>query len=193
MKKFVDSLGRGRYASNLVHHHHLPPEPACWGEPATPLHPDIAEVLASRGVPRLWVHQADALDALARGEHPMVVTPTASGKSLIYQVSALTAALQDPTARSLFLFPTKALSQDQRASFESLSVEVRPMGPVRAEIYDGDTPAAQRRRIKADLPSVLITNPDMLHLGILAHHGSGRMKTQGYIRPFPENQNNSKS
>ncbi len=172
MQEFLEALIKGRYRTNWVHRRHLAAEPARFQEPLRPLHPDLAEALASRGIHRLYTHQAAALDALQRGEHVMVVTPTASGKSLIYQVPALQASLQAPDARSLFLFPTKALTQDQLGSFDALSLDVRPVGPVRAEIYDGDTPAARRKRIKAELPSVLMTNPDMLHLGILAHHAS---------------------
>jgi len=123
-----------------------------------------------RGIEHLYSHQAAALDALARQEHVLAVTPTASGKSLVYQVPALAAALDDPEARSLFLFPFKALAQDQIGALHDLAVEARPLAPPAAAIYDGDTKPATRKRIRERPPSILLTNPDMLHLALLPHH-----------------------
>ena len=170
MQGFLKHLAQGRYGGNIVHQRSTPARPARWADPTQPLDPRIRDALAGRGADRLYEHQALALDALAQGEHVMVVTPTASGKSLIYQVPAIDAALRSPAGRSLFLFPFKALAQDQFGAFGTLSRDVSPLNPPRAEIYDGDTTPERRRRIRADLPDVLLTNPDMLHLGILANH-----------------------
>ncbi|MGD8374956.1 MAG: DUF1998 domain-containing protein [Acidobacteriota bacterium] len=153
----------------------VPARPARYAPFPAEIHPDLVRALEGRGVVRLFEHQALALETLGRGEHPLVVTPTASGKSLIYQIPALQAALRrDGAHRSLFLFPYKALARDQLGALEGLARDLRPLDPVRAAIYDGDTPAARRRRIRADLPEILLTNPDMLHLGLLAHHEAWR-------------------
>jgi len=173
MQQLIDSLSRGRYGRNILHRRATKAEPARWATPAAPVDPRIQEVLTARGIDRLFDHQAHALAALRAGSHVMVVTPTASGKSLIYQIPALEAGLErGPANRSLFLFPYKALAQDQVGAFRALAREVSPLGGVRSAIYDGDTPPGERRRIKADLPEVILTNPDMLHMAFLAHHDS---------------------
>ena len=92
MKDFLEAVACGRYARNIVHRRSTPAQPGRWSEPVVPLAPNLVEALAARGIDRLFEHQAQALDALARGDHVMVVTPTASGKSLIYQIPALQAA-----------------------------------------------------------------------------------------------------
>jgi DEAD/DEAH box helicase domain-containing protein len=178
-----DVVERGRYARNVVARRTVPAAPPRLAPLPPGLDPRLAAALEERGTGRLYEHQAEALAALDRGEHVLIVTPTASGKSLVYQAPAIQAALGPGPARSLFLFPYKALAQDQIAAFDALSREVRPIDPVRAAIYDGDTPAAERRRIKAEPPDVLLTNPDMLHLALLAHHESWRdlFRTLRYV------------
>jgi DEAD/DEAH box helicase domain-containing protein len=152
----------------------FPAQPAAYGTSRFHLPPELRAALAVRGIERLYSHQAAGLDALARGEHALAVTPTASGKSLVYQIPALAAALENPASRSLFLFPFKALAQDQAGALHDLAVEARPLAPPAAAIYDGDTPAAARRRIREQPPSILLTNPDMLHLALLPHHEAWR-------------------
>ncbi len=119
-------------------------------------------------MPRLWRHQAEGIAAVRRGENVLVTTPTASGKSLIFQVPALEEAARGGPGHGLFLFPLKALGQDQRGKFVRLA-EAAGFSPEIAgcEIYDGDTPAAKRAAIRKDFPRVVISNPDMLHLGVL--------------------------
>jgi DEAD/DEAH box helicase domain-containing protein len=131
------------------------------------LDPRIAGALRSRGIDELYTHQAEALDALRAGDDIVVVTPTASGKSLCYDLPVLNAVADDPAARALYLFPTKALSQDQTAGFREL---VAAAGlDVAAAVYDGDTPGPIRSSIRA-AGQVVVTNPDMLHAAILPHH-----------------------
>ncbi len=154
----------------VVHHRRVEPRDARHAEAARPLRPEVAEALAASGIERLFSHQVEALDAVSAGENVLVVTPTASGKTLVFAIPALSAALDDRGATSLFIYPTKALAQDQLAGFRALAASTGRLRPPRIEIYDGDTPDSARRKIKADPPDVLITNPDMLHAGILAHH-----------------------
>ncbi len=154
----------------VAHRRRLDGEPAGFGEPARPLPADLREALAAQGIERLYRHQAAALDQARAGRDVLAVTPTASGKTLLFALCVLESILEDSRAKALFLYPTKALAQDQLGGLRRLAAGVRALRPPRFEIYDGDTPASQRVKIKADPPHVLITNPDMLHLGLLAHH-----------------------
>ncbi|HXI03167.1 MAG TPA: DEAD/DEAH box helicase, partial [Candidatus Saccharimonadales bacterium] len=140
----------------------------------SPLPPAVREGLEAWGVGSLYTHQARALDAVRGGRDVVIVTPTASGKSLVYMAPTLDLCGADPGARALYLFPYKALAQDQARAFEALAFGSGMEPPPAAAIYDGDTPQSARRRIRSAPPSVLITNPDMLHLGILAHHAQWR-------------------
>ncbi len=131
------------------------------------LAPELRQALERRGMGRLYVHQAEAIRAAAGGAHVVVVTPTASGKTLCYNLPVLNELLRDPEARAMYLFPTKALAEDQLHEFQSL---VDEMGSsLRAFTYDGDTPQDARKAIR-ERANVVLTNPDMLHAGILPHH-----------------------
>jgi DEAD/DEAH box helicase domain-containing protein len=130
------------------------------------LDPRIVEALKARGVEQLYSHQAKAVEAVAKGEHLVVVTPTASGKTLCYNLPVLQALVQQPEARVLYLFPTKALAQDQLAELTELAKSLPDM---RMFTYDGDTPQDARRSVRARA-NLVLTNPDMLHSGILPHH-----------------------
>jgi len=128
--------------------------------------PRIADALRQRGIETLYTHQAKAVELLAKGGHCVVVTPTASGKTLCYNLPVLQALLADSAARALYLFPTKALAQDQLAELEDLA---RALPELRIHTYDGDTPQDARRAVRARA-NLVLTNPDMLHSGILPHH-----------------------
>src|SRR3989475_2148627 len=130
------------------------------------LDPRIAESLKSRGVQQLYSHQARGFEIVSKGENLVVVTPTASGKTLCYNLPALQSLLHQPDARVLYLFPTKALAQDQLAELEALAKSLPEM---RMFTYDGDTPQDARRAVRARA-NLVLTNPDMLHSGILPHH-----------------------
>jgi DEAD/DEAH box helicase domain-containing protein len=130
------------------------------------LDPRLAAALAGRGVTQLYTHQAAAWEAVQAGKHTVVVTPTASGKTLCYNLPVLQAALRDP-ARALYMFPTKALAQDQVAELLALN-EAGGLG-VRAFTFDGDTPGDARKAVRTR-GDIVVTNPDMLHQGILPHH-----------------------
>jgi DEAD/DEAH box helicase domain-containing protein len=137
------------------------------------LDPRLISALQSRGIPRLYAHQAYAIEAVLRNENVAVVTGTASGKTLCYNLPVLHALLTHPAARALYLFPTKALAQDQASALTQLVAGLgetaTPSPQFAIHLYDGDTPAAQRSAIRK-ASGVLISNPDMLHTGILPHH-----------------------
>ncbi len=126
----------------------------------------LAEALRARGIAQLYSHQARAWELVDKGHSIVVVTPTASGKTLCYNLPVLQALLGQPDARALYLFPTKALAQDQLAELEELA---RSLPELRMFTYDGDTPQDARRAVRARA-NVVLTNPDMLHSGILPHH-----------------------
>jgi DEAD/DEAH box helicase domain-containing protein len=125
------------------------------------LHPRVREAIS---VPDLYVHQAEAWAAAARGEHVIVTTGTASGKTLAFNLPVLDAIARQPKTRALYLYPTKALSQDQARTLGGFGIP-----RLRPAIYDGDTPAEQRWQVRRSA-NVVLTNPDMLHVGVLPHH-----------------------
>ncbi len=135
------------------------------------LHPDLAAALAGRGLDRLYTHQARAWAAARAGRHFVVVTPTASGKTLCYNLPVLQAILDRPQARALYLFPTKALAQDQLAELGRLA-DALPID-LRVHTYDGDTPPGRRQAVR-EAGHIVLTNPDMLHTGVLPHHTGWR-------------------
>jgi DEAD/DEAH box helicase domain-containing protein len=128
------------------------------------LHERVRDALERRGVDALYLHQAETWEAAARGEHVIVTTGTASGKSLAFNLPVLDALAREPKQRALYLYPTKALSQDQVRALTELRVP-----RLRPAIYDGDTPSEQRWQIRK-WSNVILSNPDMLHVGVLPHH-----------------------
>ncbi len=127
----------------------------------------LRQALEARGIPRLYTHQADAFQYCAEGKNAVVVTPTASGKTLCYNLPVFQRLIEDSGARAMYLFPTKALAEDQ---LHELQAVLDAMGSdIRAFTYDGDTPQDARRAIR-ERANVVLTNPDMLHSGILPHH-----------------------
>jgi DEAD/DEAH box helicase domain-containing protein len=147
--------------------HLLPAQEATFAELPAWLEPRLQRALERRGISALYSHQREALDALRAGEDIAVVTPTASGKSLCYNLPVLQAISEDPSARALYLFPTKALSQDQLAEFRDLAGLAEM--DLSAAVYDGDTPSPIRAVVR-EAGQVVVTNPDMLSSAILPHH-----------------------
>ena len=151
----------------VTHWHTDPARPARYAEWPECVDTRLPPMLDKRGVRKLYTHQAQAVAASARGEDIVVVTPTASGKTMCYNLPVLSAILKNPNARALYLFPTKALSADQVSELYEL---IQLLGAdIKTFTYDGDTPAAARRAIR-QAGHVVVTNPDMLHSGILPHH-----------------------
>jgi DEAD/DEAH box helicase domain-containing protein len=147
--------------------HIIPGAAAQFAPLPSDLRPELTAALASRGIQCLYTHQADAYYAVRNGRHLVVVTPTASGKTLCYNLPVVQRLLEDPGRRALYLFPTKALAQDQLAEFSALKQGL-PID-LRVDTYDGDTAPGRRTAIK-EAGHVVMTNPDMLHAGILPHH-----------------------
>ena len=150
---------------SLVHVEHLPERGAMFQSLEPPLHPLLAARLAERGVDRLYRHQVKAIRQLRDRTDTVVVAGTAAGKTLCYQVPITEMLLAEPRSSALLLYPTKALAQDQLRSFTDLRIP-----EVKAATYDGDTQQHERTRVRRHA-NVVLTNPDMLHVGILPAHG----------------------
>ncbi len=146
---------------------HQPAKPGEFEDLPEGIQPALRKVLDEKGIRQLYTHQAACFRTIADGRNVVVVTPTASGKTLCYNLPVLDRLARDPEARALYLFPTKALSEDQLHEFHSI-VEAMGSG-IRAFTYDGDTPQDARKAIR-ERANVVLTNPDMLHAGILPHH-----------------------
>ena len=157
------------YQDQIVHIEHLPPRHPSYQEPATPLHSRLESALRASDLYPLYTHQAAAIDLARSGENVVVVTGAASGKTLCYNVPVLQSIMTDRTSRALYLFPTKALAQDQLRSLTELT-SLLP-SPVKVATFDGDTPREERAYAKRSA-QIVLTNPDMLHLGILPNHQS---------------------
>lgn len=158
-------------ARQLAHHRLIPPKSASFGENRIPWSAAILKILKDKNI-KLYTHQTLATDYIRSGRSVVVSTPTASGKSLIYNLPFYEKYLEDPDSKALYLFPLKALAQDQLSAFtklgESWPIEARPS----AALYDGDTTDWQRKKIRREPPAALLTNPEMLHLSFLPYHES---------------------
>ena len=155
------------FMENVVRWEVLPARSAQYAPFPAGLDERLKPVLEKRGVHQLYSHQASAVEAILRGEDVVVVTPTASGKTMCYNLPVLSAILRNEDARALYLFPTKALSADQVSELYEL---IEEMGvDIKTYTYDGDTPGAARRAVR-QAGHIVVTNPDMLHSGILPHH-----------------------
>jgi len=166
----ADVMEDRAYAGQVVHVRSTPARPARHADPAAALPEPLAAGLKAIGVKRLYVHQARALDLARQGKDFVVVTGTASGKTMCYNLPVLERLLADPKAKALYLFPTKALAQDQLGTLRRWA----DAGPDLAEAlrpatYDGDTPRHNRRKIRMEA-NVILSNPDMLHVGVLPSH-----------------------
>ncbi len=149
----------------------IPAADAEYAEFPPGIDPRLRDALSARGIDRLYTHQAQAVAHALVGRHVVITTPTASGKTLCYNVPVMNAVLQDPSTRAMYLFPTKALAQDQLAELDRLTQQIQLAADVEVGVftYDGDTPQDARRAIRGRA-HVVLTNPDMLHAGVLPHH-----------------------
>lgn len=153
------------FAPSIGAVHELPAREGSFAPLPADLDPRLAAACRSRGLDQLYSHQATSYDHVRAGRNVVIVTPTASGKTLCYNLPVMQTLLESPDARALYLFPTKALSQDQQSELEGLTGDL----PVRACIYDGDTPQSVRADARAR-GRIVISNPDMMHAGILPNH-----------------------
>ena len=159
----------GRYKTDevLTAVRHIPARPAQFVPMPGWVRPELVDAYCCKGIKEVYSHQGAAAELTRSGEDFVVVTPTASGKTLCYNLPILNAILEDADTRALYLFPTKALAQDQLAELHDLSSRVHDCFGVFT--YDGDTPSDARKAIR-ERGQIILTNPDMLHTGILPHH-----------------------
>jgi DEAD/DEAH box helicase domain-containing protein len=154
------------YAAQITHYRYLPPTEAEYND--LELRPELREAMGASGIRQLYSHQGQALALLRQEKDTGIVTPTASGKTLIYNLAVTERLLADPDSRALYLFPLKALAQDQLKTLTAFFQQAG-LDHLTAAVYDGDTPASVRSKLRRNPPRVLITNPDMLHFGLLAY------------------------
>lgn len=170
INEYINALKEShRMGCQVAYHMTLPGKGASWSETRQPVLKDISRMLNTAGIHRLYSHQAEAIDLIRSGNHAVVSTPTASGKTLIYNLPVIEKFMNDTSSRALYIFPLKALAQDQLRNLENLTA---PLGRklFSAAIYDGDTSNYHRKRLRDKPPNVLMTNPEMIHLSLLAHH-----------------------
>ena len=167
--QFVESLSRSpEHSGRVAHVERLAYREPSYGRLSHELTPALDRALESHGLLPLFTHQAEAIDAVLDGRDVVVATPAASGKSLCYNVPVAQALLTDRSTRALYLFPTKALAQDQLGGLRRLLPDQLAS---RVDIFDGDTPRSERSSMRRSA-QVVLTNPDMLHYGILPNHRS---------------------
>jgi len=167
LDSIIDSPG---YKGQIVHIHRIPPREPVYADPDVSLSPPILAALKAMGIERFYLHQARAVDLAFQNRNIAIVTSTASGKSLCYNVPVLESMLRDPTSTALYTFPTKALAQDQLRMLGKLcSLAHELQDVVKAGTYDGDTPRHTRRKLRSEA-NLILTNPDMLHQAILPYH-----------------------
>ena len=168
----IDILKRDRrFMSCVTAWKELPIMPARYAPFPPAMNPSLTDALQQHGIRQLYTHQAQAIEHALAHRNTVVVTPTASGKTLCYNIPVLNAVLQAREARALYLFPTKALSQDQVAELHNIIglLEEKIDFDIKSYTFDGDTPPAARKAIRS-AGHIVVTNPDMLHSGILPHH-----------------------
>ena len=167
LEEIISSPG---YAGQILHVQDIPAREAVYGELRVPLPEAIRAALAGLGIEQLYCHQTEAIGHLRAGRHTAIVTGTASGKTLCYNIPVLERLPTRPQAKAFYLFPTKALAQDQMRGLRRLA-DSHPglAGLVKCGTYDGDTPAPTRRKLRREA-NIILTNPDMLHQGILPYH-----------------------
>ncbi|MHB9038142.1 MAG: DEAD/DEAH box helicase [Armatimonadota bacterium] len=166
-KAFLDSITSSKeYRGQIAHVERIPARAAAWRDVEPPVSGETADALDRLGITRFYVHQADSIEAVRRGEHVVVVTATASGKTLCYNVPVMESLEAEPSSRALYIYPTKALAQDQLGKLKQYGLE-----RIKAATYDGDTPRKDRPFVKSTA-NIVLTNPDMLHFGILPYHST---------------------
>jgi len=170
-KAFIREITAGRdYQQQVAHVREIPARQPAFAQPRRPVPEPLLRALRRQNIHRLYTHQASAFDAAGEGRDVVIVTGTASGKTLCYNLSVTADLLAEPDRRAMYVFPTKALAQDQLRVLQRWGeAEPELAGPLAPAVYDGDTPRHARAKIRTSA-SVILTNPDMLHVGILPYH-----------------------
>ena len=171
IEEYIRSLVNSkRMQHQVVYHREIPARTAAYVSGKKAFSKGIRDVLAALGISALYTHQYNAVEKIRQGRHVVTATPTASGKTLVYNLPVIERILANPQSRAIYLFPLKALAQDQLRTFETMARTVPGEFPPRAAVYDGDTTTWQRKKIRSNPPNVLLTNPEMLHLALLPYH-----------------------
>ncbi len=163
-------LDSERLGPQVRHHRLVAGADASYGQPKRPWPKSIQDMLAKLGIDRLYSHQCRAVDLVRSGRNVVIATPTASGKTLCFNLPVMERLISDPEAKALYVYPLKALAQDQLKAFNGMAELLPEPNRPTAAIYDGDTSQYFRRKIRNDPPGVILTNPEMLHLSVLPHH-----------------------
>ncbi len=172
VKEYISSLKASpRFGSQVVHHEEIRGGEASFARLTPALPVSLRSALAGLGIEQLYSHQVAAIEHVRKGRDVMVATPTASGKSLIYNLPIFEAVLQDRSTAALYLFPLKALARDQLRGIDELAGGLPKEQQPRAAVIDGDTSSYHRKKLRENPPHILISNPDMLHLSLLGYHG----------------------
>jgi DEAD/DEAH box helicase domain-containing protein len=163
------------FKEEVAYYRYIEPKPARYENPENPINSVLKKVLEKKGVNDLFSHQAEGINCVRKGHNVVVMTPTASGKSLIYNIPVLEAILENPSAKALYLFPLKGLEQDQIKILREITADLHISNSQNrdvptAEVYDGDTTAYRRKKIRQAFPNIIFSNPDMLHLALNAFH-----------------------
>ncbi|MGB8657882.1 MAG: DEAD/DEAH box helicase [Candidatus Zixiibacteriota bacterium] len=168
LPQVLDELKQDKYLKpGISHWEVIPKKEAVYSEFPSTINPAVKSVLERRGIRKLYSHQASAVESILSGKNVVIVTPTASGKTLCYNLPVVNKILERAESRALYLFPTKALSQDQVSELHELVTDLQV--DIKTYTFDGDTPRSARNAIRT-AGHIVVTNPDMLHTGILPHH-----------------------
>ncbi|MHA1248544.1 MAG: DEAD/DEAH box helicase [Candidatus Helarchaeota archaeon] len=171
LNDFINKIRKSEfYINQIVHIENIPPKEPKFGQLQIEIPEPIIAALEKRGITRLYIHQTKAINLIYENKNIIVVTPTASGKTLCYNIPIFAKILNDPTTRALYIYPTKALARDQLEKILELSELINNGVQITAAVYDGDTKKEDRPKIRNNLPNIILTNPDMLHYGILPNH-----------------------
>ncbi|MCE5194016.1 MAG: DEAD/DEAH box helicase [Nitrospiraceae bacterium] len=178
LTELIESLDNNKkFTSQIAEQKHIPPVLPRYSR--LDIDDDLKTMFTSQGIERFWSHQIEAIDLIRQGENVVVMTPTASGKSLIYNIPVIESIKENPGTKALYIFPLKGLEQDQMKNlnelFNNLGIKntntKSSKSPIKcAEVYDGDTTQYRRKKIRQNLPNVIFTNPDMIHLAINPFH-----------------------
>lgn len=172
IEKFIKDLkSHEDFGKQIVHHEIIPSKTPVYEGPSPPIHPKLQEALKTRGINQLYKHQTRAITKVRAGKNVLIATPTASGKTLAYNIPVLESILERPQSRAFYIFPIKALEQDQLKAVKEIIPAIDGQ-EITAEIYDGDTTPHNKKKIKNNPPNIIITNPDMFHSGFLPYHSN---------------------
>ncbi|MDY6822541.1 MAG: DEAD/DEAH box helicase [Thermodesulfobacteriota bacterium] len=176
VEEYIQSLvASPRMAGEVVYHKTMPKIPPRIAPPSESRNVGMDDLLSALGINGLYTHQANGIAAVNAGQGVVVATPTASGKTLIYTLPVLGKLRTDPSAKALYIFPLKALAQDQLRAFSEVAQAAGMQETMTGAIYDGDTTSHTRKKIRNNPPAVVMTNPDMMHLSILPYHDAWRI------------------